>query len=128
MTSDPMSPAQDLLSRLHATAQAIRGLEAEAQTALHENGDQQAYRAKYLDKIILLQELPETLEPFLGKLPDATAARIAARAEGFANRASQAESVGSIFFMYALLYPDDYQDGQPNDLEAWIEELKTELG
>jgi hypothetical protein len=33
--------------------------------------------------------------------------------------------VGSIFFMRQLLYPEDYLEGQENDLERLINSLQT---
>lgn len=39
--------------------------------------------------------------------------------------ASTALRIGSVFFMTALLYPEDYKPGDLNDLEAYIEELRV---
>ena len=41
--------------------------------------------------------------------------------EDFARRAGMALQLESIFFMGALLYPDDYEAGDPNDLERFLE-------
>ena len=121
------SAGKELLQSLRGTAKGIRTLEADARAAL-DQGDENTYRANYHEKVFALQDLPELVEPHLKHLPDPLAHKVRTRAQGFATRAQQAESVGSIFFMYALLYPDDYQEGQPNDLEAWIEDLEQELG
>ena len=32
--------------------------------------------------------------------------------------------IGSVFYMSALLYPDDHKPGEPNALESWLAELE----
>ncbi len=46
------------------------------------------------------------------------------RLERFAQNASQALAIGSVFYMYALLYPDNHVKGEPNDLELLAEEIQ----
>ena len=45
--------------------------------------------------------------------------------EDFARRAGMALSLESIFFMGALLYPEDYQDGDRNDLERFLDRFEA---
>jgi hypothetical protein len=44
--------------------------------------------------------------------------------ERFSMSASTALRIGSVFFMTALLYPEDHKPGDPNDLEVYIGELR----
>jgi len=116
-TTSGLQQALDLLRR---TAAGIRRLEAEGKEALHGRGDTIAHREKMLEKCELLADLPENLQDVLGaeaSSPDGQ--RLLRGAEGFARRANQALDLESIFYMSALLYPDDYQDGEPNDLERF---------
>jgi len=41
----------------------------------------------------------------------------------FADSADNALSLDSVFYMSALLYPEDYHEGEANDLELFAEEL-----
>ena len=49
---------------------------------------------------------------------------ITQKLEQFSMSASTALRIGSVFFMTALLYPEDHKPGEPNDLDAYIEKLK----
>jgi len=105
-------------------AQRIRALEAEALAALHEKNDPAAHRAGMTKKCLVLEALPEEAE---ARLPDPATPDTAAFAAGWRISPSGpacALSLESIFFMGALLYPDDYQDGQPNDLERFLDRSK----
>lgn len=42
----------------------------------------------------------------------------------FSNSAETALSLNSCWYMSALLYPEDYQDGTPNNLEKLIQEIQ----
>lgn len=102
----------------------IRELEAAASKALHEDGDTAAHRADLTEKCLILEALPEeTAEGLAGGEADGTAA-FAAGLEDFARRAAMALSLESVFFMGALLYPEDYQEGDPNDLERFLDRFE----
>jgi hypothetical protein len=119
---------QDLLASLREAAATIRSLEAAAAEAMYERGDEAGYRQHYQEKCELLMDMPERVAPFLTGLEPDLARKIGAEAESYARRAGQALDMDSIFYMYALLYPDDYQDGQPNDLERFIDGVAARLG
>jgi len=51
-------------------------------------------------------------------------AEISTRLEQFSMSAGAALRIGSVFFMTALLYPEDHKPGEPNDLETYISELR----
>lgn len=106
-------------------ARRIRELEKTALSALHDAGDVTAHRAGLTEKCVLLTSLPEEVE---AQLPDPATAAGAAFAEGledFARRAGMALSLESVFFMGALLYPEEYQDGEPNDLERFLDRFEA---
>ncbi|WP_243310753.1 hypothetical protein [Fundidesulfovibrio agrisoli] len=113
------------LKLLGDTAADIRRLEAEAAEALHGRADKTAHRELMLEKCELLADLPENAQDALGaEASTPEGRRLLTGAEGFARRANQALDLESIFYMSALLYPDDYQDGDPNDLERFIATFK----
>lgn len=111
----------DLVRMLGEAAANIRALEAEAGRVVGQ--DPAAYKDLLVEKCRVLQSLPERAAPMLKGLEAKLSRSLAHSLENFAARASTALSVDSVFFMYALLYPDDYKDGDPNDLEAFISGL-----
>lgn len=100
-------------------ARNIRELEAQALAALHERGDKETHRLKMAEKCEQLIDLAEEADPLLAGDGE-TADRLRQGLQDFARRAGMALDLESIFFMAALLYPEDYQDGEPNDLERFI--------
>jgi hypothetical protein len=116
---EKLSDITKVLDMVRETAQAIRRLEKDALDALHGRNDTNAHRAMMLEKCELLAVLPEHAEPYL-KGDDAVTDSLRQGLKGFARRADMALNLESIFFMSALLYPDDYQDGDPNDLERFL--------
>ena len=105
------------------TAKQIRALEAEAAKAA-EIGDKPAHRAHLTAKCLLLMDLPDKLKEEAPGLKDPEAKQFVAAAQGFARRAGQALDVDSVFYMYALLYPDDYQEGGLNDIERFVQDYQ----
>ncbi|EGJ49978.1 hypothetical protein [Desulfocurvibacter africanus] len=118
--------SRQLLDDLRQAAERIRQVESEARTAI-DGGDEARYRQLYAEKVNILLGLPDLVEPQLADLPEPLADRLAHEVEGFAARAGSAKSLNSIFYMYALLYPDDYREGDPNDLERFIDRLESRI-
>lgn len=116
---------EHVLDMARDTARSIRELEAQALDALHNKGDKETHRFNMMEKCELLAELPEHAEPYL-KGDDPATERLRAGLKDFARRANMALDLESIFFMSALLYPDDYQDGEPNDLERFVLRFERE--
>lgn len=108
-----------VLGMVRETAESIRALEKGGWEALHARGDKDAHRAAMLEKCELLADLPEHAEPYL-KGDDEATDRMRRELKDFARRANMALDLESVFFMSALLYPEDYQDGDPNDLERFL--------
>ncbi len=113
-----------IIAMLDETATEIRKLEAEAQEALMERDDKATHRKKLVEKTMLLMDLPESAEHLLKELEPKTAGQIGRALKDFARRAGNAMGVDSVFYMAALLYPDDYKEGDRNDLEVYIDGLR----
>jgi len=114
-----------VLNALQDISDKIRALEAEARKALLESNDIAVYKRKLNEKTLLLVDLSEALEPLLEGLESKTAEEIRTKAANLAKRAEPALSLSSTFYMSALLYPEDYQEGDKNDLEKFIEQLQA---
>jgi plasmid stability protein len=113
------------LSVLQRAATRIRSIEDEAREALFKNDDPEAYRKKLQEKTELLMELPEAAGPYYEGMAEDIRAEFGAELKSLARRAAQALNLSSLFYMSALLYPEDYRDGDPNDLELLIQRLRT---
>ncbi len=123
-----MSAEGDLfnaVAALERVAESIRKIEMEAREALYSRDEPEVYRQKLQEKAMLLADLPDTIEPFLAGMPKAARAEVKSGARDFARRAIQALELSSVFYMSALLYPDDYEDGQKNDLEKFVDRLRS---
>ena len=105
-------------------ARRVRALEAAALAALHGKGDTVAHRAGMTEKCLVLEALSEEVGALLQNEPTPGTTAFVAGLEDFARRAAMALSLESIFFMSALLYPEDYQDGAPNDLERFLDRFE----
>lgn len=103
----------------------VSEIEASAQNRLHDAGDEAAYRDGMRAKAELLANLATNAAPHLNDLPPEAKSRIEHRLNTFAQSARQSLDIGSVFYMSALLYPDDHQPGQPNTLELWLTELEN---
>lgn len=101
----------------------LRNLEAEARRVLQDEKDTEKYRLLMRQKAMFLQALPEEGETFLANLPPAVAAETEERLDAFSRNASRALDIDSVFYMSALLYPDDHTEGQPNNLELFAGEM-----
>jgi hypothetical protein len=126
---DSSSDALDgLITALKGMTRSIRIIEGTAYTSLHEERDEGSYRDKMREKAEVLRELPEAMAPFMDEMEQRERDAIEARLAAFARSAGTALKLGSVFYMSALLYPEDYTEGEPNDLERWIVELEQGRG
>ncbi len=123
--SVPTPRLQELIDVLSSQADRIRELEKNADTSLHEQGDTDQYSETLHSKAELLSGLSFQAQPYLQELPEDLKEKIAQQLDSFSQNARQALKVDSIFFMRQLLYPEDYQEGQENDLEKFISFLKN---
>ncbi len=117
-----MSAKQAFKEWIQEQRDAVAAYENKAAQAL-EKADPVEYREQMRLKAELLAALLENGESRLGAMPEAEAAPLRSRLRRFAASASNALRLGSVFYMSALLYPEDHQPGQPNDLDVWLAEL-----
>jgi hypothetical protein len=117
---------EELIEFLEKRADEVRRLEREADAVLAGQG-QRAFQIKAEAKAELLASLNEDAWKITKRLEGDAGKAIAQRLEQFSMSASTALRIGSVFFMTALLYPEDHKPGEPNDLEAFIGELKRKL-
>ena len=115
-----------IIDRITELAATVRRLEDEARHALYDQEDEARYRALMRDKALALLEFPDTIEADLARLPGAWAAAIRHQVGAFAYGAEKALRLDSIFYMAALLYPEDYQEGEYNDLEVFLDRLQRQ--
>ncbi|SDB35976.1 hypothetical protein SAMN05660653_01692 [Desulfonatronum thiosulfatophilum] len=113
-----------LVTALSGVAKEIRRIETDALATLHGRGDDAFYRKRMREKAEVLQYLPKTMGSFVEQLPLEEREEINYRLDKFSMSASTALKLDSIFYMSALLYPEDYREGEPNDLERFISELE----
>ena len=73
---------------------------------------------------MLLMELNELAASFYDGMPKDARAEFETGLNSFAMRAAQALELSSIFYMSALLYPENYREGDRNDLELFIDRLR----
>ncbi|MCF8085456.1 MAG: hypothetical protein K9J48_01060 [Desulfohalobiaceae bacterium] len=117
MTQTPREQAKEALS---AKARIIRDLEAEAKRKLRQEQDQDAYNRLLRDKARTIHSLLYEVQDDLEGLPEEVQDELESALENMGIRASQALEVDSPFFMSMLLYPDDYTEGEENELEQLI--------
>lgn len=120
----PRENTSNAVSALQSAAERIRRIEDEAREALFTRDDPETHRQKLQEKTMLLMELPELVGPFCDGMEKDVRAEFETGLNSFAMRAAQALELSSIFYMSALLYPEDYREGDRNDLEFFIDRLR----
>ena len=105
----------------------IRSLENNALVALNERGDAVRHKKLLHEKAVLTANLQKAAEPLLADLPEDYREIFIDRLTAFTKHAENALNIGSVFYMYALLYPDNHKDGDPNHLESLIALLEKHL-
>lgn len=115
-----------VLEFLTASCHHIRQCESDAKQAL-DAGKVDEYRAIMLEKARYLSKLPHAGEASVATLPLPLREEVAGQLRSFGASAMNALSVNSVFYMSALLFPDDYVEGSPNNLEIFTENIRTRL-
>lgn len=119
MTQSTFTNMQDFLQ--HA-CQTIRNHENSAKQALTDNKVDE-YRTIMLEKAKFLASLDRLSQNLLSTLPKDRQEYAADRLRQFSGSATMSISLNSVFYMSALLHPDDYVQGKPNDLEIFTADL-----
>ncbi|MFP4212654.1 MAG: hypothetical protein ACLFRL_00960 [Desulfohalobiaceae bacterium] len=117
----------DLVLALQERASRIRELEEQAEGCLSKE-EFAKYKELLQEKARILQQMPLKLENLmqreLAEEPELLQ-EAQSSLQGFAQRAAKALELESVFFMRMLLYPEDYVQGQGNDLEGFISWLQN---
>ena len=103
----------------------LRNIETEAERVLHQKKYSGKYTVLMRQKALFLHGLHSNAQSLAATLPAVAADIAMPRLEQFSLNAARALKIGSIFYMYALLYPDDHIKGQPNNLELLADEIRT---
>ncbi|WP_291327162.1 hypothetical protein [Desulfovibrio sp. UCD-KL4C] len=120
-----VDPYKAVANWLDDEAVKVRDIEKHANSALYDNKDEDSYRDLMRQKTMLLASLGDRLESLVEPLSVEDSLLVKKRVKRFAMSASKALEIGSVFFMSALLYPDDYKDGEKNDLEIFAEKVRN---
>lgn len=99
----------------------IQELETRKKQAI-ETENRQAYLDCVREKATILSTLHENASKQDMKAVK-NAKDILSTLQGFSNSAKQALAVNSPWFMSELLYPDDYKENAPDNLDKLIEKL-----
>ncbi|MCL2123033.1 MAG: hypothetical protein FWH34_02980 [Desulfovibrionaceae bacterium] len=111
-------------SWLEERAHEIRRIEGQALSEL-ERKNTRGYYDGMRRKAEQLAGLPKASLPLISGLPEDAAQAIQEGLWRFARNAGNALSLDSVFYMSALLYPENYRQGEANDLELFLEELRA---
>lgn len=116
------TPAKAFVLWLDERCAFLRHLEAEAKKVLLQNSDEERYRQLMQQKALFLSALLDEAAELQQALPADKRQRVNDRFGAFHRNAENALSLNSVFYMSALLYPDDHKEGDPNDLELFAKE------
>lgn len=114
----------DFLNFLRDRIRQVRDIEKKAHDLLHNAADEAGYREAMRAKAQLLAGLSAAASPFLDSIGLERRPMIEHRLDMFSQSARRSLDIGSVFYMSALLYPDDHKPGEPNTLETWLAELE----
>ena len=122
----PNQALLDLIEFLEKTSVNVNRLEAEGEALIDTEG-QRAFQVKLEEKAEILAALGEEAWKLTEKVEGEIGTEIARTLEQISMSASAALRIGSVFFMTALLYPENHKPGEQNDLETFIGTLKKSL-
>jgi hypothetical protein len=114
------------LTLLEEASARVATLEARGGAALIA-GDNSAYDAAMREKALFLSRLYAMCADSLESLEEKDRAYAAARLRVFSASAAQGLSLGSVFYMSALLFSEDHRPGEPDDLAVLLAEMRRRL-
>ena len=123
-----MTPSTDkaraaLAAWLRERSAAVKACEQQAKAALYGGDNEPAYRERMRQKALLLAAAAEDAAPLLNALSGPEKDMVQERLEDFSRNAATSLRLDSVFYMSALLYPDDHREGEPDNLEKLIAAL-----
>lgn len=86
-------------------------------------GDTDGYNKLMHEKANMLAAIAKKAEPHLEGLPAQAAARARRAMQDFSASAAMALKLDSVFYMSALLYPDEHKKGDPDNMELFIRDF-----
>ncbi len=101
----------------------VMATEAQALARL-DAGDTTGHNELMRRKAELLSSMAEDAKPLLEPLPGETRFNYALALESFSASARMSLRLNSVFYMSALLYPDDHKPGQPDNLTLCIDRME----
>lgn len=113
----------DFIIWLKEKHEKIADLEKEALHLLHNKNDDAGYRQKMHEKAEIIAKLYTDAQPKIVNIPQKDI--IEKTLKEFSNGGKMAINLNSIFYMSALLYPDDHKKGEPDNLEKFINKIKN---
>lgn len=108
---------------LNARCVDIAELETEGKI-LRDAGNAEAFREVMRKKAALLAGMAKEGELYVDALPEKIKEKARLRLARFTASAENALALESVFYMSALLFPENHQEGEPNDLELFREEIQ----
>lgn len=88
--------------------------------------DTPGYVTQMQEKAQMLSRMCDESKPHLEGLDGPWRAKLVSSLERFSNSANMALRLNSVFFMSALLYPDEHKAGEPDNLFLCIQRMEQE--
>jgi len=114
----------EILNFLKDACTKINFFEASAKQSLAENNSQK-YQEIMLEKAKFLATMSIKVQPILLLLTENLRNIVEPELQNFSSSALNAISHNSPFYMSALLFPDDYVEGDLNNLEKFTAKIKA---
>lgn len=102
----------------------IQTLEQQAKKVLETSDYKETYRQLMLRKAKLLADLPAEYDKMVKNDPGLSNDFVFKNLQNFSENANTAMKLDSVFYMSALLYPDEHKAGEPNNLELLITKIR----
>jgi len=119
--SDPIAVLTAWLTEAH---HALKKTESAALAALYENKDEAKYRLLMRERAERLAALAAEGKSLLEGVSEPLRVEVGQALSRFAGGARRSLELDSVFYMSALLYPDEHKAGEPDNLERLIAGIK----
>lgn len=120
--------AKHFIEWLQNSIDKINEFESRGRAAVKAD-DQAAYIAAMRAKAAVLAALNDEAQPFLDEMDDDSALDYAERGlETYSYNAGKALELNSVFYMSALLFPENHKPGERHNLEIFRDEMTKRLG
>ena len=116
-------PLSGLIIWLRNRHAEVMATEAQALARL-DAGDTPGHNELMRRKAELLAAMAEDAKPLLEPLPGEARFNYALALEGFSASARMSLRLNSVFYMSALLYPDDHKPGKPDNLTLCTDSME----